>query len=55
MRDAMTLSPDSADFWLLDEDAWDNPGRLTDADIHAHAGPGWRRGEVALDDPEDER
>lgn len=51
----MTLLPDSVVFRVLDEDVWDNPGRLTVADIFAHAGPGWRRGDVALDDPEDER
>lgn len=51
----MTPPLDNVDVWLLDEDVWDNPGRLTGADVQAQAGPGWRRGEVALDDPEDER
>ena len=40
---------------LLDEDAWDSPGRLTDADLFAHAGSGWRRADALLDDPEDDR
>lgn len=55
MSGAMTRSHDRADPWLLDEEAWDSPGRLTDADLFAHASPGWRRGEGALDDPEDDR
>jgi hypothetical protein len=55
MSRAMTLPTERFDFRVLDEDVWDNPGRLTGADIFAHAGPGWRRGDVALDDPEDER
>lgn len=55
MSGAMTRSHDRADPWLLDEEAWDSPGRLTDADLFAHASPGWRRGGGALDDPEDDR
>ncbi len=40
---------------LLDEEAWDTPRRLSDSDLFTHAGPGWRRGETSLDDPEDDR
>jgi len=54
MSRAMIRHPDPAGL-LLDEEAWDCPGRLTDADLFAHAGPGWRRGETAADDPEDDR
>lgn len=53
MRPAMNLPRKTPDSWLLDEDVWDNPDCLTDVDAQAHAGPGWRRGEIALDDPED--
>ncbi|GLS02479.1 hypothetical protein GCM10007859_25030 [Brevundimonas denitrificans] len=55
MSRAMTRSLDRADSWLLDEEVWDSPGRLTDADLFAHASPGWRRGDAPLDDPEDDR
>lgn len=55
MSRAMTLSDDRPDPWLLDEEVWDSPGRLTRTDLLAHAGAGWRRGTSALDDPEDER
>ena len=55
MTRARSPSHDRADPWLLDEEVWDNPRRLTDADLFAHAGPGWRRGDAALDDPEDDR
>jgi len=51
----MTHNPDRIEPWLLDEETWDSPGRLTDADLFAHASPGWRRGAAALDDPEDDR
>ena len=51
----MTPARERADASLLDEEAWDSPGRLTDADLFAHASPGWRRGNAPLDDPEDER
>jgi hypothetical protein len=40
---------------LLDAEVWDSPDRLTDADLFNHAGPGWRRGVAALDDPEDDQ
>lgn len=55
MSRVMSLSPDRVDPWLLEQEVWDSPGRLTDADLFAHAGPGWRRGDTALDDPEDDR
>ncbi|MDP3081814.1 MAG: hypothetical protein Q8M90_13400, partial [Brevundimonas sp.] len=55
MNRAMSLSEDRADPWLLDEEAWASPGRLTEADLFAHASPGWRRGDAPLDDPEDDR
>lgn len=51
----MTLARERADASLLDEEAWDSPGRLTDADLFACASPGWRRGDTRLDDPEDDR
>lgn len=54
MRRAMTRSDDPLVPWLLDVEAWDSPGRLTDADLYVHAGAGWRRGVAVLDDPEDE-
>lgn len=50
----MTRSRDRVDVLLLDEDAWDSPDRLTDADLYTHAGPGWRRGDSVPDDPEDD-
>lgn len=55
MSRAMTSSHDRVDAWLLEDDAWDSPGRLTDTDLFTHAGPGWRRGEGVVDDPEDDR
>lgn len=55
MNRAMTSRHDRSDPTLLDEDAWDSPGRLTDADLFAHAGSGWRRADALLDDPEDDR
>lgn len=55
MTRAMTRTHDHAEPWLLDEEVWDSPDRLTDADLFAHAGPGWRRGETILDNPEDNR
>jgi hypothetical protein len=55
MSRVMTRSTDRFDFRLLDQEAWDSPGRLSDVDIYTHAGPGWRRGDIALDDPEDEQ
>jgi hypothetical protein len=55
MSRAMTPPPVSVDFWLLDEEVRDNPRRLSRADTYVHAGPGWRRSAVAVDDPEDDR
>jgi len=55
MSRVMSPSFDGVDPGLLDPEAWDVPGRLTDADLFAQAGPGWRRGDTALEDPEDDR
>lgn len=55
MSRAMTPRDERADHRLLDEETWDSPGRLTDADLYAHAGAARRRGGAALDDPEDDR
>ena len=55
MTHAMTVSEDRTDLWLLDEEVWASPDRLTEADLFAHASPGWRRGDAPLDDPEDDR
>ncbi|MGZ9114619.1 MAG: hypothetical protein ACXW3K_08350, partial [Brevundimonas sp.] len=46
---------DGRDFRLLDEEAWDAPRRLTDADLFTHGGDGWRRVASHLEDPEDFR
>jgi hypothetical protein len=54
MSPAMTPARDRVDRGLLDEDAWDCPDYLTDVDLHAHAGPGWRREASVLDDREDD-
>lgn len=51
----MTLARERADASLLDDEVWDSPDRLTDADLFACASPGWRRGNAPLDDPEDDR
>ncbi len=51
----MTPRHDRADPALLDEEVWESSDRLTDADLFAHAGAGWRRGDGVLDDPEDDR
>jgi hypothetical protein len=55
MSGTMTLSHERADASLLDAEAWDSPGRLTDLDLFAEASPGWRRSTAPLDDPEDDR
>jgi hypothetical protein len=55
MSCTMTLSHEHADASLLDTEAWDSPGRLTDQDLFAEASPGWRRSAAHLDDPEDDR
>lgn len=56
MSHAMTPSHsavrDQTDAWLLDEEAWDPPCRLTRAELFAHAGAGRRRSAL-FDDPED--
>lgn len=58
MSHAMTPSHsavrDQTDAWLLDEEAWDPPCRLTRAELFAHAGAGRRRSAL-FDDPEDNR
>ncbi|MFN3670142.1 MAG: hypothetical protein ACK4VY_12600 [Brevundimonas sp.] len=48
----MSRSKAHFDPWILDEETWDAPDRLTDADLFAQAGE-WRRGPGAPDDPED--
>jgi hypothetical protein len=55
MSRAMTRYRPYADDRLLDDELWDSPARLTDADLFAHANPGWRRSDCPLDDPEDDR
>lgn len=55
MNRAVKRNLDRTEAGLLDEETWDNPGRLTDSDLFAHAGPGWRRGYGATDDMEDDR
>lgn len=55
MSRAMTRTSELSDARLLDEDVWDIPRRLTEADLFAHGGPGWRRGDRPADDPEDDR
>jgi hypothetical protein len=55
MSRAMSMAQDRPDPWLLDEETWDCPGRLTDADLFAQAGTWRRRGDAPLDDREDGR
>lgn len=55
MSRAMTGNADRTEPWLLDQEVWESPGRLTETDLFAHSSSGWRRGEGALDDPEDDR
>ena len=55
MSRAMNLAEERSDPWLLDEEAWACPDRLTDADLFAEAGTRRRHGERLLDDPEDDR
>lgn len=54
MTPSHSAARDQADAWLLDEEAWDTPRRLTRAELFAHAGTGRRRS-VLFDDPEDDR
>lgn len=55
MSGAMTAFGDHPDPWLPDAETWDVPDRLTEAEMFAEAGAGWRRGEIGLDDPENVR
>lgn len=55
MNRALPHDPDRIERWLLDEESWQSPDRLSESDLFAHASPGWRRGHAAMDDPEDER
>lgn len=41
--------------WLPDDETWDSPRRLTDSEAFAEAGPGWRRSDDRIHDPEDVR
>lgn len=50
----MTRRPHAADR-LLDEEAHETPDRLTDEDLFAESGPGWRRCGPPLFDMEDDR
>lgn len=40
---------------LLDEDVQEAPDRLTDEDLFAESGPGWRRCGLPLFEMEDDR
>lgn len=40
---------------LLDDAAWDMPWRLSEDELYAQDGPGWRRANAGLDDQEDGR
>lgn len=40
---------------LPDPEIWDAPGRLTDDDLFAQDGPGWRRTRPFHDEMEDDR
>lgn len=55
MRRAVPRTRPTPDACLLDDDLWDSPERLTEADLFAHANPGWRRRGRPRDDPEDDR
>ncbi|WP_156376914.1 MULTISPECIES: hypothetical protein [unclassified Brevundimonas] len=55
MTRSLTSHDDWRDALLLDEEAWDVPRRLTDADLFTHGVDGWRRAGCSLDDPEDVR
>ncbi|MDO9588607.1 MAG: hypothetical protein Q8R45_05285 [Brevundimonas sp.] len=50
----MTRSRTPKDPRLLDDALWDQPRRLTEAELFSHANPGWRRNACPLDDPEDD-
>ena len=51
---AMTRRPRAFDR-LLDEDVHEAPDRLTDEDLFAESGPGWRRCGLPLFEMEDDR
>ena len=51
----MTIADVGAHPWLLDEETWENPGRLTAADLYAQAGADRRGVPNPLDEPEDDR
>lgn len=55
MSRAMNSAEGRPDPWLLDEEAWACPGRLTETELFAEAGTRRRQGERMLDDPEDDR
>ena len=51
----MTRKRNIMDDSLLDETAWEVPRHLSEDDLYAQDGPGWRRTPVGLDDLEDGR
>lgn len=53
MSRAMNPFDEPAVPWLLDDETWDCPRRLTDFEAFAEAGPGWRRSDDRIHDPED--
>lgn len=55
MTHPLTTHEDRRDVGLLDEETWDVPRSLTDADLFTHGSDGWRRAGFDLDDPEDFR
>lgn len=52
---AMTRFRERPDPRLLDDELWEQPRRLSDADLFTQANPGWRRNACPMDDPEDDR
>ena len=55
MSRIMTQRDERSEPWLPDEDIWDNPARLSAADLYMHAGTGRRGGGAVIEDPEDGR
>ena len=55
MSRIMTPQDDRPDVRVLDEEVWDNPARLSAAELYNHAGSGARPRPAALDDLEDDR
>lgn len=55
MSRAMNQTDEPPVPWLLDDDAWGCPDRLTDLEVFAQTGPGWRRSDGRIHDPEDVR